>query len=165
MLYHIYSGVVDRGFQFASGEAVNRKTNPSPFSDGTLKLQDRHFRSRGFDMAREVPDLFWGTINIKIGHKLKLGTPDTTLSSVDWTGDEKEPTARIAPESFSFIRCCVAYRGSYHTGHIYYPHPETKPATNEHRFDVIEVLTRHIDGLRYGADVSVLCRADAFMPA
>lgn len=162
--YTIYPGRVARGFQFASGEAVNRKTNPSPFSGGTLHLQERHFRAKAFDMVREIPNLFWGTINVEIGAQLELRTPDLTIRNVDWTRDQPKPEARIAPEHFSFIRCCLAADGVYHPGFLYYPHPETKPSTNSHRFDVLEVLTHRVEGLAYGDEVSIMCRADAFSP-
>jgi hypothetical protein len=161
-VYTIYHGKVARGFQFASGEAVNRKSNPSPFSDGTLRLQERFFRAKAFDMIREIPNLFWGTINVEIDRDLTLVTPDVTVANVDWTREQAKPGARIAPETFSFVRCCLAADGVYHSGMLYYPHPETKPTTNEHRFNVLEVLSHKVEGLAYGDDVAVICRADAF---
>ena len=161
-MYAIHDGVVGRGFQFASGEAVGRNVDPSPFSRGTLRLQDAHFQARGFDLADAIPGLHWGTVNVELGVELVLASPDLTLSLVDWTAGESDPAARIAPESFSFVRCCLAHDGNFHAGYIYYPHPETKPATNAHRYHVLEVLTHRVDGLAYGEPASVICRSDAF---
>lgn len=160
-LYAIHRGVVTRGFQIASGDAVGRATAPSPFPEGALALQRDHFAERGVDLAKEIPSLFWGTINVEISCKLVLDVPDFTITDVDWTktlsGD-----ARLTPETFSFIRCCFVFDGAYHTGLLYYPHPETKLPTNRHNFDVLEVLTHRVEGLHYGAPAAVVCRSDAF---
>jgi hypothetical protein len=160
----IYTGVVGRGFQFASGEAVGRKDNPSPFSKGTLELQKPHFERRGIDLETLVPGLRRGTINLELSRKLILRRADYVASLVDWTQGEE---TRIPPETFSFVRCCFVYPlgdGSvgYYPGLLYYPHPETKPTTNRHNFDALEVLTRDVAGLAYGTPASVICRADAF---
>jgi hypothetical protein len=159
-VYTIFNGVVQRGFQFASGQAIGREQAPSPFARGTLEMQHPHFKARGFDLEAEVPGLFWGTINVKIDRELVLAKPDHTLELVDWTAGTTG--ARIAPETFSFVRCCVAVDGRYHAGLIYYPHPATKGATNAHHYDVLEVLTSQIEGLSVGKPASVICRADAF---
>ncbi|MEA3017532.1 MAG: hypothetical protein QOI38_2254, partial [Sphingomonadales bacterium] len=102
--------------------------------------------------------------------KLKLERPDYTARAVDWTKD-LEGKARIAPETFSFTRCCLAYPSpnqdgawSYYPGLIYYPHPETKPGTNAHNFNALEILTSEVPNLVYGTTASVICRADAFVP-
>ena len=160
--YTLHEGVVAAGFQFASGLAVGRVGEGSPFGAGTLALQHPHFRARGFDLTEAVPGLFWGTINVALDRALRLGRADLTLEQVDWTAGAA-PAARIAPETFSFVRCCLAYDGHYHPGWIYYPHPETKPGTNAHRFDRLEVLAAPVAGLAYGEAVAVLCRADAFV--
>ena len=97
-MYAIHDGVVGRGFQFASGEAVGRNVDPSPFSRGTLRLQDAHFQARGFDLADAIPGLHWGTVNVELGVELVLASPDLTLSLVDWTAGESDPAARIAPD-------------------------------------------------------------------
>lgn len=161
-MYIIHQGTVGSGFQFASGKAVGRAIDPSPFSDGTIKLQAPHFRDRDFDLSERIPGLFWGTINIQLPYELSLQTADHTFEGIDWTADERNPSARIAPETFSFVRCCVAYGGYYRPGYIYYPHPETKPATNAHNYSVVEVLTQSIDELSYGRPIGVVCLMDAF---
>ncbi|MFL6844363.1 MAG: hypothetical protein ACJ8ER_05735 [Allosphingosinicella sp.] len=90
-----------------------------------------------------------------------LRRPDFTAAEVDWTAEEPDPKARIAPETFSFIRCRFRYRRSHYPGLLYYPHPETKPGTNAHHYDVLEVLSVPVAGLEPGAPASVVCRADA----
>jgi hypothetical protein len=163
----IYDGIVGRGFQIASGQSVGGEGNP--FSDGSLKMQDRHFRERGIDLGALVPGLFWGTINLKLGKELVLARADHVARNVDWTGKETG-RARIAAETFSLIHCCFAYPlgggagTGYYPGLIYYPHPETKPTTNPHRFDVLEVLTGKVPNLVHGTPASLVCRADAFRP-
>lgn len=163
-MYKIYEGTIARGFQFASGEAVNRKTNPSPFSAGTLTLQDRFFKQRGFDLSQAIPNLFWGTVNIKINDEISLHRSDLTLDHVDWTKDQKSSEAKINPETFSFVRCCLAYGDLYYPGFLYYPHPETKPSTNDHAYNVLEVITQFVEGASYGESAAIMCRADAFKP-
>jgi hypothetical protein len=91
---------------------------------GTLALQAEHFRARGFELAEHAPDLFWGTVNLRLQEGLALRSPDVTLADVDWSADQP---LRIAPETFSFVRCRLIYEGRDFPGLIYYPHPETKP--------------------------------------
>ena len=75
----IFDGRVTPGFQFASGQAVGRAANPSPFPAGTLAMQDAHFKARGLDMEREVPGLVRATINVRVPDELERGHPDWTL--------------------------------------------------------------------------------------
>lgn len=155
----LHQGTVGRGFQMASGGSVGRPGNPFPAS--TLKMQAPFFQAAGLDLAAEVPGLMWGTINVELGYALRRAAPDITLTDVDWTAG-LTGSGRIAPETFSFVRCRLTYQGRNYPGLIYLPHPETKPSTNAHRHNVLEVLTSQVEGLTYGAPVSVLCRADAF---
>jgi hypothetical protein len=161
----IHAGIVGRGFQFASGGAVGRAEHPSPFSDATLRLQERHLLARGIDLDRLVPGRRLGTINVSLPYALVLTRPDFTAEAVDWTANEPDPAARIAPETFSFAHCCFCHAGRYYPGLIYYPHPETKPATNAHAYDVLEVIAPPVADLAEGAAVAIVCRADAFSRA
>lgn len=161
----VHSGVVTQGFQFASGEAVGRAEKPSPFSKGTIELQHPYFLAKKLDLEALVPGLKRATINLELGRKLILNDADYS-ATIDWTKDE--PT-RIEPETFSFVHCCFVYplaggdgKLGYYPGLLYYPHPETKPKTNTHAFDVLEILTREVPGLVRGTPASVVCRADAF---
>lgn len=113
-------------------------------------------------MTSEIPNLFWGTVNVVLPYEIALYKADKTIRQINWTADEPNPVARIAPEDFSFVRCCLAFGGRYYPGFIYYPHPETKPATNAHNYTVLEVLTRKVEGMSYGRPAAILCRLDAF---
>ena len=162
----VYTGIVGRGFQFASGQAAGRPDFPYPM--GTLKMQDKLFRKQKIDLKSLVPGLFWGTINLEISRKLILKGGDHIAWNVDWTA-KMPKDKRIDPETFSFIHCCFVYPAGqpgggsrYYPGLLYYPHPETKPKTNRHAFDALEVLTREVPNLVYGTPASVICRADAF---
>jgi hypothetical protein len=161
----IHAGIVGSGFQFASGRAVGRSDHPSPFSDATLRLQERHFGDRGIDLDALVPGRVLGTINLRLPYPLTLGRPDYTAHAVAWSDDEPDPAARIAPETFSFVRCCFCFDGSYLPGLIYYPYPETKPATNAHDFHVLEVIAPPVADLSAGRPAAIVCRADAFLVA
>jgi hypothetical protein len=120
-------------------------------------MQHEPFKSRGLDLGREIPGLFWGTINIRVPEPLVLGQPDVTLRNVEWARG-------IPPETFSFVRCCLFYSARYHLACVYYPHPETKPSTNTHDHHVLEVLAPRIEGVAFGQPASIICRADAFLP-
>lgn len=164
----IFTGIVDRGFQFASGQAVGRDENPSCFPAGTLKMQAPLLKARGIDLEALVPELFWGTINVRTGRKLKLASADYEAAGLDWTAGVAG-RGRIGPETISFIHCRLVYpsascgggHGDY-PGLVYYPHPETKPATNAHDHHVLEVLTSKVPDLAYGTLADIVCRADAF---
>lgn len=150
--YKIYSGEVERGYQLAGGSGIY-----NPYNAPTLSLQIPHFRDRGFDLGEHVPGFFLGTININISPvQLRLKKADKTLDRVAWSDI-------IEPETFSFIRCALAYKGYYFAGVLYYPHPETKPRVNAHHFNRIEVLTSPVPGLKYGDKVDVIVRDDAFV--
>lgn len=151
MNYTLYKGIVERGYQMASGWAKK-----NPFGDSTIRLQMPHFAARGFDLAQQVPNFFLGTVNVNIDPlELKLVKPDHTIEFLNWTDV-------IPPETFSFVKCTLVHKDNYYAGLLYYPHPETKPNTNAHHYNRLEVLTTPVTDLQYGDDVAVLCRADAF---
>lgn len=158
----VYSGVIGKGFQYASGDAVGRDYAPSPFSDSTLKIQIPYFKEHGIDLESLVPNIRWGTINVELNTKLVLKSSDYCAPLIRWTENEPLETSRLPPETVSFVRCCLEFDGYYNAGLLYYPHPETKPFTNRHNFDVLEVLTHNIPTARPGLRVNVICRAEAF---
>lgn len=118
-------------------------------------MQHEPFKARGLDLEREVPGLFWGTINIRLSEALVLGKADVTLEDVAWA-------SAVPPETFSFIRCCLFYEARYHAALIYYPHPETKPHTNAHDHHVLELLAPSVGPVASGDPASIICRSDAF---
>jgi hypothetical protein len=88
-MYTVYSGVIGVGFQIASGDAVGRTSQPSPYSGSALKLQAPYFAAIGIDLESLVPSLRWGTLNVELGVKLRLKSADFCADNVPWT--EKEP--------------------------------------------------------------------------
>ncbi len=133
------AGTVIPGYGVASGCG-----NDPRYPAGTLALQWPHFVARGLPLE----GLHRGTLNIDIApRRFKLTGGDWCFPGVDWS-------AYIPPETFSFSRCRLIWRGTTHEALIYYPHPETKP---EHfqRDSVIEVLAPWIDGLGYGSTVEL----------
>ena len=128
-------GKVVQGHRVASGMAGDER-----FPGGTLRLQIPHFRSRGLD----VTPYFIGTINVSIA-PAEYGVVKSkhTFYDVAWSAD--------APaEHFSFFDCRV----DGNDGLVYYPHPETKPEHFQPP-NVLEILTKRIDGLSYGQSVQV----------
>ena len=154
-----HHGRVGRGFQMASGGSVGQAGNPFPQS--TVKMQAPFFKAAGLDLEAEIPGLVWGTVNVELSYRLKRLRPDRTVERVDWTAGQDGP-GRIGPETFSFVGCRLVIAGHDYGGLIYLPHPETKPATNPHRYNVLEILTSQVEGLAYEQPASVICRADAF---
>jgi len=127
-------GVVVRGHRVASG--LNPAT-PHPL--GTIRLQIPHFARRGLDLTGWHP----ATINVSIApRRFTLRAPCYTFRNVAWTS--------LHPgEDFSFCRCRVVYGGEAVAGWVYTPHPDTKP-DHVQPPDVLEIITRYLDGLTYG---------------
>lgn len=155
----VFSGTVTRGTQLASGGAVGRPN--APFPDSTLSLQQPYFRERGIELDALVPHRVLGTVNVEVPYTLTLNRAGFTVPLLDWTQKLDLP-ARIAPETFSFAPCVLIFEGREYAGFIYYPHPETKPDTNGHRYDVIEVIAPRIEGLAYDMPIAVRCDALLF---
>ncbi|MDZ4287101.1 MAG: hypothetical protein U0984_04040 [Prosthecobacter sp.] len=140
MTWQRVSGVLMRGHRVASG------LNGDPrFPDGTLRMQFPHFAALGLDLSLMHP----GTLNISIAPaRYKLRQPRWTFPLMKW-----HPTEPA--ETFSFIEARLEMPHQKPvSGWIYYPHPETKP---EHfqSADVLEVLMPFVEGLEYGARVTL----------
>ena len=58
------------------------------------------------------------------------------------------------PEDFSFSPCTVRFKNCNYDGYVYYPHPETKKRHFENA-SILEVITVHIQDIRYGDKVEV----------
>ncbi len=157
MEWDTYRGQVLKSFQLASGIGEN-----NPFGDSTLKLQQPVFKERGFDFEQKIANFFWGTINVGIGREIKLNRdeyqPDHTFEGVKWTNVFE------GTETFHFIRCMLMFNSIGYPGYLYYPDPLTKPATNKHNYDRLEVLTSHVPALAYGDTVEVRLPRNAFVP-
>lgn len=135
-------GQLVRGHQVAS-----RPSAAYPYS--TLEKQKPYFKERGLDLD----GYFTGTLNISIQPlTFEMSAPELTFPLLEWT--DLHP-----PETFSFSRCTVFFRGKAYAGWVYYPHPETK---RNHFQDasLIEVIAAHIPEIVYGDEVELEINAD-----
>ncbi len=133
------NGVVTQGHQVASGRARS-----SPFSAGTIALQAPIFARTGLDLS----SAFMGTLNVSIEPLcFKILQSDFTFTDVKWT--ETYP-----PETFSFARCVLSFRGIDYPSWIYYPHPETK-ISHFQSPSLIEIIAQPIENISYGSTVEV----------
>lgn len=111
---------------------------------GTLEKQKPFFKARGLDLS----EYFEGTLNISIAPlAFEMSAPELTFELVEWT--DLHP-----PETFSFSRCKVFFKGAEYAGWVYYPHPETK-RTHFQDPSLIEVVTHKILDIRYGDGIEV----------
>jgi hypothetical protein len=130
-------GILTRGHQVAS-----RPSKDYPFS--TLEKQKPVFKSLGLDLSA----YFNGTLNISIAPlTFEMSAPEITFEHVEWT--DLHP-----PETFSFSRCTVIFKGTEYSGWVYYPHPETKRAHFQNP-SLIEVITYEIPKIHYGDELAV----------
>lgn len=135
-------GKLVRGHQVAS-----RPSAAYPYS--TLEKQKPYFKERGLDLD----GYFTGTLNISIRPlTFAMSAPELTFPLLEWT--DLHP-----PETFSFSRCTVFFRGNPYAGWVYYPHPETK---RNHFQDasLIEVIAAPIPEIVYGDEVDLEINAD-----
>jgi hypothetical protein len=125
-------GVLVKGYQVAS-----RPSKDYPYS--SLEKQKPYFKELGLDLSA----YFNGTLNISIAPlEFEMATPELTFLLVEWT--DLHP-----PETFSFSRCKVRFKGKEYEGWVYYPHPETK-ITHFQNPSLIEVITYEIVNIYYG---------------
>ena len=131
------TGTILAGHQVASKASAH-------YPQGTIEMQAPFFRERGLDLA----GFFHGTLNISIApRRFELRRATHFFPQVEWT-------THHPPENFSFCRCRVTAGGRTVDGWVYYPHPETK-VRHYQETSIIEVLAPRIDGLSYGATVTL----------
>ena len=131
-----------RGHQVAS-----RPSKAYPYS--SLKKQKPYFKERGLDLY----EYFNGTLNISIAPlTFEMAAPELTFERVEWT--DLHP-----PETFSFSRCTVIFKGREYAGWVYYPHPETKK-THFQDPSLVEVITHEVTGIKYGDFLEVILNTD-----
>ena len=133
----ILKGIVVQGHRVAS-----QPSDVYPY--GTIEKQKPFFKELGLDL-----DHFYnGTLNLSISpSSFEMTSPETAFEHVEWT--DLHP-----PETFSFSRCTLIYRGVRYAGWVYYPHPETKIRHFENP-SIIEILTQHIPDIHYGDEVEI----------
>lgn len=130
-------GILTRGHRVAS-----RPSNDYPY--GTLEKQKPIFKSLGLDLSA----FFDGTLNISIAPlTFEMTAPEFTFGHVEWT--DLHP-----PETFSFSRCTVIFKGMEYSGWVYYPHPETKKSHFQNP-SLIEVITCEIPEIQYGDELEL----------
>lgn len=140
-----YSGILIRGHQVAS-----RPSKDYPYS--SLEKQKPYFKALGLDLY----EYFNGTLNISIApFEFEMAHPEITFELVEWT--DLHP-----PETFSFSRCKVFFKGMEYTGWVYYPHPETKK-THFQNSSLIEVITYQIPEIEYGDNLEIEVNANEIL--
>lgn len=153
------TGVVVAGHGVASGRSTS-----SPFPAGTIAMQAPLLAEHGVDLH----GYHLATINLDVApHRLVLDEPRWTVRDLEWT--DVHPA-----ETFSFVECTVGREtlsagqnppageaqdgggpeGQQHTGLIYHPHPETKPAHHQPG-TVIELLLPLLPALATGERLRV----------
>lgn len=134
-----------RGHQVAS-----RPSKDYPYS--SLEKQKPFFKALGLDLQK----YFTGTLNISIApFEFEMVKPEHTFELVKWT--DLHP-----PETFSFSRCKVIFKGVEYTGWVYYPHPETKK-THFQNASLLEVITYEIPNIQYGDGVDIEINPDEIL--
>ncbi len=134
-----------RGHQVAS-----RPSKDYPYS--SLEKQKPFFKALGLDLQK----YFTGTLNISIApFEFEMVKPEHTFDLVEWT--DLHP-----PETFSFSRCKVIFKGVEYTGWVYYPHPETKK-THFQNASLLEVITYEIPDIQYGDGVDIEINPDEIL--
>jgi len=130
-------GIVIEGHRVASGPS-------SDYPYGTLEKQKPFFKALGLDLE----NVYNGTLNVSIyPHTFKMKNPEFTFERVEWT--DLHP-----PETFSFSRCAVIFKGSRYAGWVYYPHPGTK-VRHFQQTSMIEILAKFIPGIEYGVEIEI----------
>jgi len=131
------TGILAQGHQVAS-----RPSAAYPYS--ALEKQKPYFKALGLDLY----SYFNGTLNISIAPlEFEMTKPELTFSLVEWT--DLHP-----PETFSFSRCRVWFKGKSYDGCVYYPHPETKK-THFQNPSLVEVITYEIAKIKYGDGIEL----------
>jgi hypothetical protein len=131
------TGILVQGHRVAS-----HPSRDYPYS--TLEKQKPYFKNLGLDLY----PYFNGTLNISIAPlEFEMARPEFIFELVEWT--DLHP-----PETFSFSRCRVRFKGRAYDGWVYYPHPETK-RTHFQNPSLVEVITREITGIKYGDKLEV----------
>jgi hypothetical protein len=134
----VVKGIVVEGHRVAS---LPSKEYPYPALDKQIPF----FKERGLDLDR----FYLGTLNISIAPlTFEMVKPEYTFPLVAWT--DLHP-----PETFSFSRCKVCFRGQDYHGLVYYPHPETKVRHFQNP-SLIEVIAERIPQIGYGDKVELM---------
>jgi hypothetical protein len=133
-------GIVTKGYGVASGQSGNPR-----FPQGTIEMQKPFFCEQGLNLDEYFP----GTLNLSISpYKFAIKQAKYTFKNIKWSPDDPA-------EDFSFFDCQIIIDADrIISGLIYYPHPETKPEHFQPP-DLLEIMTTHIDDLKYGDELTI----------
>lgn len=135
-------GTLLRGHQVAS-----RPSKDYPYS--ALEKQKPFFKALGLDLY----EYYNGTLNVSIAPlTYSMTKPQFTFQLVEWT--DLHP-----PETFSFSRCKVIFKGKDFLGWVYYPHPETK-RNHFQNPSLVEIIAPEIFDIQYGDSLEVALNLD-----
>jgi hypothetical protein len=141
------SGTIMPGHGVASGRASN-----SPYPQGSIAMQMPFFTALGLDLQGCWP----GTLNVSIAPQTwSLLRADHRFENLAWT--HLHP-----PETFSFARVQLSWRGQQTSAWLYRPHPETKAAHHQTP-SVMEIIAPRLEGLAYGDMVGLEFAAGAML--
>jgi hypothetical protein len=130
-------GIIVEGHRVASAPS-------SDYPYGTIKKQKPFFNALGLDLE----NVYNGTLNVSIHpHRFEMKNPQFTFERVEWT--DLHP-----PETFSFSRCVVIFKGHRYASWVYYPHPGTKKRHFQQPA-IIEILAEYIPDIQYGDKVEI----------
>lgn len=142
-----WQGTVKAGHGVASGRSAGTASNPYP--QGSIAMQAPLFKSLGVDLSF----CYLGTINLDIApQSWQLLQADHCFEELRWT--DLHP-----PETFSFVALQVQWQNAWHSGWLYYPHPETK-ATHFQSRSVMELIMPKLLGLSTGAVMHLRCAGE-----
>ena len=135
------TGFVQKGHGIASGN-----NHASPYPSGSIEMQSPYFLDLGLDLNR----YYKATINISLNSNFLPINPDIEFLNVYWTS--LHPS-----EDFSFWRIRLYFHKLdifCDDAIIYYPSPKTKKLHFQND-NIIEVITKKVEGLSYGQSVNV----------
>ena len=135
-------GTIVEGHRVAS-----RPSRDYPY--GTIEKQKPYFKALGLDLE----NVYNGTLNISIHpNTFEMKNPEFTFERVEWT--DLHP-----PETFSFSRCVVTFKGVRYAGWVYYPNPGTKKRHFQQP-SMIEILAEYIPGIQYRDEIEIELNRD-----
>jgi hypothetical protein len=118
------------------------------YPEGTINLQKPRFKELGLD----IDHCYSGTINLSIApNTFEIIKPEFFLKEIIWKEGRK-------PENFLICRCIIVHGPKLSDGFVYYPDPSTKVASPDNP-NHLQLLAPYIEGLSYGARLSVLLRS------
>lgn len=117
----------------------------SQIGSQTIKMQSSFFEEK-----IDKDFLINGSINVDISpKKWKIIDPDFSFTNVVWRPNFSE--------DFDFVKIKFRFENKTYSGFLYNPKRTKNPRT------MMEILSRHIDGIRYGKDIELLLPEDKIL--